>query len=252
MKKMRKIAFFFYTIYYFFAAAILLLYGYIQLKKALKIEKNQGKEAAQKYIRKRSPAFSRKLFTWCGIQPLIKNPENIPDDDNYIICMNHQSYLDPMLVLGFISEKIYLLAKEELNRAPFFKEAMQLFCITIDREDPKNAVKALRKILEYLKNGESIGIFPEGTRTKDGLIAPFAPGSLKIAYKSKKRLIPVVVDGTGAAMPRKSWIVRPAKVQAIILDPIHPDAHEQYEQYESTVHQSMQNALDKIRTDEGF
>jgi len=244
---MRKITFFFYTIYYFFVAAILLLYGYIQLKKALKIEKKQGREAAQIYIRKRSPAFSRKLFTCFGIHPKIQDIENLPINDNYIICMNHQSYLDPMLVLGYISENIYLLAKEELNHAPFFKEAMQLFCITIDREDPRNAVKALRKILEYLKAGECIGIFPEGTRTKDGLIAPFAPGSLKIAYKSKKPLIPVVVDGTGNAMPKKSWIVRPANVQAIILKTVYPDTYESYELYETAVHESMQKALNKLR-----
>jgi len=93
--KMNKIAFFFYAIYYFVAAVILLLYGYIQLKKALRIEKKEGREASQRYIRKRSPAFSRKLFTWFGIHPKIKNLENIPIEGNYIICMNHQSYLDP-------------------------------------------------------------------------------------------------------------------------------------------------------------
>ncbi len=249
MKKMNPIVFFFYAFYYFFAAAILLLYGYIQLKKALKIEKNDGKEAAQKYIRKRSPGFSRKLFTWCGIHPQIQHLDNIPSEENYIICMNHQSYLDPMLILGFISENIFLLAKDELNRAPFFKEAMQLFCITIDREDPKNAVKALRKILEFLKKGESIGLFPEGTRTKDSLIAPFAPGSLKIAYKSKKILLPLVVDGTGDAMPRKSWIVRPAKIKAVILEPVHPDDFPAYEIYESTIHERMQQGLNSLRID---
>jgi len=247
MKKMNSILFFFYTIYYLFAAVILLLYGYIQLKKALKIEKKNGKAAAQKYIRKRSPGFSRRLFTWCGIHPQIQQLDNIPSQDNYIICMNHQSYLDPMLILGFISENIFLLAKEELNRAPFFKEAMKLFCITIDRDDPKNAVKALRKILEYLKNGESIGLFPEGTRTKDNLIATFAPGSLKIAYKSKKILVPLVVDGTGDAMPRKSWIVRPAKIQAIILEPVHPDDFPSYEVYESTIQERMQQGLNSLR-----
>lgn len=246
--KMNKIAFFFYAIYYFVAAVILLLYGYIQLRKALKIEKKEGREASQKYIRSRSPAFSRKLFTWCGIHPKIENLDKIPVEDNYIICMNHQSYLDPMLILGYISEKIFLLAKEELNRAPFFKEAMQLFCITIDRENPKNAVKALRRILEYLKAGECIGIFPEGTRTKDGLIAPFAPGGLKIAYKSKKMLIPVVVDGTGNAMPKKSWIIRPTKVWATILEPVHPEDFETYELFESTIHQRMQRALDDLRS----
>jgi len=248
--KMNKIAFFFYAIYYFVAAVILLLYGYIQLKKALRIEKKEGREASQRYIRKRSPAFSRKLFTWFGIHTKIKNLENIPIEGNYIICMNHQSYLDPMLLLGYVSENLFLLAKEELNRAPFFKEAMQLFCITIDRDNPKNAVKALRRILEYLKAGECIGIFPEGTRTKDGLIAPFAPGGLKIAHKSKKKLIPVVVDGTGDAMPRKSLIVCPAKVQATILDPILPDEFESYEAYELAIHQRMQKALDDLKTNQ--
>ncbi|MFP4461399.1 MAG: lysophospholipid acyltransferase family protein [Thermotogota bacterium] len=245
--KMNKIAFFFYAIYYFVAAIILLLYGYIQLKKALKIEKKHGREASQRYIRKRSPAFSRKLFTWCGIHPKIHHLEHLPTEGNYIICMNHQSYLDPMLVLGYISENIFLLAKDELNRTPFFKEAMQLFCITIDRENPKNAVKALRKILEYLKKGECIGIFPEGTRTRDGQIAPFAPGGLKIAYKSRKYLIPVIVNGTGQAMPRKSWIVRPAEVQAVVLEPVHPDLFDTYESFESNIHQNMQKALDQIR-----
>jgi 1-acyl-sn-glycerol-3-phosphate acyltransferase len=98
-----------------------------------------------------------------------------------------------------------------------------------------------------LKKGECIGLFPEGTRTKDGLIAPFAPGSLKIAYKSKKQLIPVVVDGTGKAMPRKSWIVRPAKVHAVILNPIHPEEFEAYELFESEIHQRMQMTLDQVR-----
>ena len=244
---MNKIAFFFYSIYYFIAAAIVLLYGYVQLKKAIKIEKKQSRKASQDYIRKRSPAFSRKLFTWSGIHPEIRNIENIPNDDNYVICMNHQSYLDPMLILGYISENIFLLAKEELNNPPFFKEAMQLFCITIDRDNPRNAVKALRRIMEYLKKGESIGIFPEGTRTRDGTIAPFAPGGLKIAYKCKKKLVPIVIDGTGKAMPRKSWIVRPAKVTATILEPIHPNQFEQYEDYESAIHHQMQAGLNDLR-----
>jgi hypothetical protein len=55
------------------------------------------------------------------------------------------------------------------------------------------------------------------------------------------------VDGTGKAMPRKSWIVRPAKVDALILNPIHPEDFETYELFESEIHQRMQMTLDQVR-----
>ncbi|HOO31799.1 MAG TPA: lysophospholipid acyltransferase family protein [Thermotogota bacterium] len=244
---MKKIMLFFYSFYFFPAAIIALIYGYIQMKRALKIANRDGFDAAQEFIRRKSPAFARICFTLFGIHPEIKDAEKIPMDENFIVVMNHQSFLDPMLLLGYLTPDIFLLAKEELEKIPFYKEAMQLFCITIDRNNPSKAVKSLRRILEFLKNGKKIGIFPEGTRSIDGSLGKFAEGSLKIAYKSKKKVIPVLIDGSGDAMPKGSWIVRPAKVTALVTDSVNAKDFNTFEEYEEFIRCQMEKGLKTIR-----
>jgi 1-acyl-sn-glycerol-3-phosphate acyltransferase len=244
---MKKILLFFYSFYFFPAAIIMLLYGLVQMKKALKIQEKEGFDAAQAFIRTKSPSFSRKIFSAFGCQPEIIGKDKLPKDENYIIVMNHQSFLDPMLLLGFIAEDLFLLAKEELEKIPFYKEAMQLFCITIDRHNPSKAVKSLRKILEFLKNGKNIGIFPEGTRSKDGSLGNFAEGSLKIAHKSRKKVVPVLINGSGDAMPKGSWVVRPAKVKAIIMDPVDAGEFKVYQEYESYIRDQMEKGLSELK-----
>ena len=90
--------------------------------------------------------------------------------------------------------------------------------ISVEREDRKKSYQAFIQTVEKVKEGNSIIIFPEGTRSEDGTIGPFKKGSNLIASRSKSPMVPVTIIGSGNIIKKGSAVIHPAKVQ-IILSP---------------------------------
>lgn len=129
--------------------------------------------------------------------------ENIPEDGGVLVVSNHQSHLDPVLVGLAIDRRMSYLARQSLfTFAPLRWMILSVGAIPLDREG--TGLAGLKESLKRLKRQEMLLVFPEGTRSRDGEVAPFKPGFCALARRSKLRLLPVAIDGAFDAWPRTS------------------------------------------------
>ena len=150
--------------------------------------------------------------------------ENMVPKQNYIVVSNHQSALD----IPFI-HKIKLLfkwiSKIENFKVPILGQSMAMAkYIKIDRGNIESATALMKDATEILNKGESLAIFPEGTRSKDAEIKRFKTGAFKLAMITGTPILPVVIDGTAAILPKKGIIFSSGhRVTIKILKPVLPE-----------------------------
>ena len=134
--------------------------------------------------------------------------ENIPKTGAVLVVSNHQSHFDPPLVGAGCWRRMNYLARETLFRfAPLGWLIHSLDAIPIDRDGL--GLNGIKESLRRLKRGEMVLIFPEGTRTRDGEMAPFRPGFTVLAARSKAWILPVAIEGAFDAWPRSRKLPRP-------------------------------------------
>jgi len=156
-----------------------------------------------------------------GTTVKIQGVENIDPKKSYILVSNHQGNFDIFAFLGYLPIQFRWIAKAELFRAPFMGWAMsRIGYIAIERESPKKAYRSMLQAAEKVKNGFSVMIFPEGTRSLDGNLQPFKKGLFLIALKSQAPILPITICGTGKIMQKGDWHIHPGNVQIIINPPI--------------------------------
>lgn len=149
----------------------------------------------------------------------VEGREHVPADGPVLVCANHQSHFDPVLV-GLCSDRpMNYLARDTLFRIPGFKQLIEFYdAIPIDREG--TGLAGLKETLRRLKRGEMVLIFPEGSRTRDGEIAPLKPGFLTLARRSRAAVLPVGLDGAFDALPRNRCVPQLTRICVHIGPPI--------------------------------
>lgn len=149
--------------------------------------------------------------------------DRIPREGGVLIVSNHASFLDPMALAGSIRFRIlHFMARDSLVHAPLIGWLMtRLELILIDRN--RGDVAALKAALRLLKEGEMVGLFPEGTRTPDGNLQPARGGIGFLIAKARVPVIPAYVGGTFRALARHHRFPRPARVTVRFGDPILPE-----------------------------
>jgi len=134
---------------------------------------------------------------------------------------NHQSNFDIPVALAHLPFKFRWVAKAELFKIPIFGYAMhRIGHINIDRSNRRAAFKSLKKAAKNIREGVSVLIYPEGTRSKDGNIRPFKKGGFVLALESGVPIVPVIIHGTWPIMPKDKLIIRPGNVTIEIKEPI--------------------------------
>lgn len=135
--------------------------------------------------------FSVIFHTVYPCKFLTKN--TIPDDGNaYILCANHLTALDPFIIGYGQNRTVCYMAKEELFKRNWERKLMLLYgCIPVSHD--ASASFALRKGYKSLREGKVLGIFPEGTRSKDGTIGEFKLGTLLLAERAAVKIIPAAL-----------------------------------------------------------
>jgi 1-acyl-sn-glycerol-3-phosphate acyltransferase len=156
-----------------------------------------------------------------GIEVNITGTQNIKKGAGHIYVSNHLSYLDILVLLASIPDNIRMVYKKEISRIPVFGWAM-LACgfISIDRTNIKSAMNSLQKGAKKIKEGLSVLIFPEGTRSPDGKTGEFKRGMFLLAEASEADIIPVSVSGTYGLLPRNSSRVKSGHVNIVIGSPL--------------------------------
>ncbi|WP_294348062.1 lysophospholipid acyltransferase family protein [Prosthecochloris sp.] len=156
-----------------------------------------------------------------GISIEITGEKRYDPNTNYLIVSNHAGMADIPLILGAIHLNMRFVAKEELGKIPIFGWAIkQAGYVLIKRGQNKEALKSLLKASEVLKNGRSVHIFPEGTRSETGEIKPFKRGAFMIAQKAHTPILPVTIIGSNRITPKKSLRISKSNVKLIIGEPI--------------------------------
>lgn len=165
------------------------------------------------YINSRA-IFRRLLKTFFSFE--VEGKENIPGKGPFIIVSNHTSYADPVVVgVACDTSTLSFMAKKELFKMPIIGRWVKAVgCIPVERHSGNSG--PLKKALNKLKEGQAIGIFPEGTRSSNGNLQKSEPGIGLLALKSGVPVIPVYISGTSKAMPKGQKFPKPCKIKARI------------------------------------
>lgn len=185
------------------------------------IKKFKGEEAAREYIAKVARNWSDFTLKAIGMDLEVIGKENIPKETCLFVA-NHQSYIDIPVLLKITGKPIGFIGKKELEKVPILRSWMlDIKSIFLDRNNVREGIKAINKGIEYLKEGTSMAIFPEGTRSKSENMNEFKKGSLKLATKSGALIVPITIDGTYKSL-EETGRVQKVKVKVIIDKPIDP------------------------------
>jgi 1-acyl-sn-glycerol-3-phosphate acyltransferase len=165
--------------------------------------------------------WARTMMFVSGGKVQVKGLKNITSDEAYVFAANHQSQFDIFALLGHLPIQFRWLAKEELFRIPFLGVGMKgAGYIPIDRSNRKAAFRSIDLAAARVREGTSIVIFPEGTRSLDGKLKFFKKGGFHLAIKSKRPIVPVSISGTYSILPKKGIRVRPQAIRIYIGEPV--------------------------------
>jgi 1-acyl-sn-glycerol-3-phosphate acyltransferase len=152
--------------------------------------------------------------------------EKIDNRKHYIMVSNHQSLADIVLIYSLFKHFRWT-SKVENFKFPFVGWVLSLNrSIKVYRGASDAYLKFEEQALRALNNGNSIMIFPEGTRSKDGKMGNFKDGAFRLAHDTKTDILPMVLDGTSKAIPKSGWILRGR--QKMILKVLDPEPYNDF------------------------
>lgn len=156
-----------------------------------------------------------------GAKTTVIGAERIPKDEAVLFVGNHKSYFDIVIGYSIMPNLTGFVAKKELKKVPVISWWMRnLYCLFLDRKDPREGLKTILTGIEYIKQGVSVVIFPEGTRAETDEMLPFHEGSLKFAEKTGCKIIPLVQNNTRACLENNKHGVKKAHTILEFGEPI--------------------------------
>jgi len=171
----------------------------------------------------RFTCFWASLYTWLNPAWAVQviGREKIRPDVAYVMVANHQSLLD-ILVLFRLFRHFKWVSKIENFRIPFIGWNMSLNrYIKLRRGDRASIASMMRACEQALAGGNSIMMFPEGTRSTDGRLRAFKPGAFALAQRMRVPLLPIVLEGTGNALPKRGFVLQGRhEIRIRVLDEI--------------------------------
>lgn len=163
-----------------------------------------------------------RLCLWlAGIRLVVTGSEHLPQGRPVIYLANHQGNFDIPVLFAGIPGQFRWLAKIELFRIPLFGHVMHAAgYIPVERNDRRKAIASMNEAARRVAAGTSIMIFPEGTRSPDGVLLPFKKGGFMLALQSQADIVPVAIAGSAAIMPKGSIWMRSGTIRLRIFPPI--------------------------------
>jgi 1-acyl-sn-glycerol-3-phosphate acyltransferase len=173
----------------------------------------------------------RRNWVWFSIQVVLRllfavwlcyrsrGHKEISHRGGMLLIINHQSFLDPLLVGLPLSRPVSYLARDNLFRVPVIGWILRnTYVLPINRESA--SATALRAMIARLQSGFWVGIFPEGTRSPDGKLGEIKPGFLAMLRRANVPVCPVGIAGAHRALGRNAKFLHPAKVRVVFGEPI--------------------------------
>lgn len=169
--------------------------------------------------------FPGGILLITGIRVKTSGLENIDKKAVYVFASNHSSQLDITALQWGVPNRLSMIFKKELARIPFF--GWQLYLgpyVVIDRKDPQAAMKSLadaKKVMD--KKKISVLVFPEGTRSKTGVVQSFKRGAFYLAARSGYPIVPITINGTEKIMPKGTFKLKRGTIYLHFDKPIPTD-----------------------------
>lgn len=183
------------------------------------------------------------LMKISGAKLTVTGKENIPLNEPILYVGNHQSNLDVPLLLLTTPQTTGFVAKKEMEKIPLISYWMkEKHCLFLDRKDARAALKTIREGIELLKEGHSLALFPEGTRSNGEKMGKFRDGGLRMALKSGAKVIPVTIKDSYKVI-NKSGRVRPESVSIHYSEPIEPKDFKDTKELSEAIVQQIQKHL---------
>lgn len=171
-----------------------------------------------------------------------------PADGGVIYISNHQSFFDPILITNALCRPGNYMARDTLFRQPLFRrliESVNAFPIQRNKAD----TGALKEAMRRLKNGRTVVIFPEGTRTRDGHIGPFLPGVSVLSQRAADWTVPVLIEGAFEVWPRTNLLPRLGRIYVEYAPAISREEAKQYtpEEFVKRIRQTLIEMQTRLR-----
>lgn len=158
-----------------------------------------------------------------GVKKNVIGRENIPKGEAVLYIANHRGYFDVPIAYSTVPTLTSFMAKKEIGKIPFLSYWMRfLQCLFLDRDDVKQGLKTILKGIDLVKDGYSVYISPEGTRSQGKDMLPFKEGSFKIAQKTGCAIIPVALSNTDELFENHFPWIHSAHVIIEYGKPIYP------------------------------
>lgn len=158
-----------------------------------------------------------------GVKLEVHGEENVPKDKPVLYIANHTGIFDVVLCYSRTPRLTGFISKKEWKKIPLLNVWMnKLYCLFLDRDSIRDGMKMILQAIEYVKNGISIFIFPEGTRSRDGEFHEFHPGSFKIATKTGCPIIPIAITGSAGIFEDHKPFLKSQRVIITYGKPIVP------------------------------
>ncbi len=191
-----------------------------KLRTVIKLDKEGKIQERDEFIEEVTHWWGKRIFLFGKTSVEIIGSENVPRDGAVLFVGNHQSVMDIPLLLGYVDKQISFMAKMELYNVPIVAAWMKwMQCTFISRKDRKQSIQAMEESVQKLKNGYSQVIFPEGTRSKTGVMQEFKKGSFKLGFRAEVPIVPVTINGTWQMLDKKIGFEK-AKVLLTIHPPV--------------------------------
>lgn len=191
-------------------------------KKLIERLKQEGrKEEQRQAIAEVCHIWSDKVAKHFKTNIKVINPENLPEEGPCVYVSNHQSYADILVLLNVIKHQTGFIAKEELASIPVFsKWILRIGSLFILRGDARESLKTISEGVDMIKDGYSLVIFPEGTRSRGGQMGEFKPGSLKLATKAKTVVVPLTINGSYKMYEEPGQITKKVTIEITVHKPV--------------------------------
>lgn len=169
------------------------------------IRKFNPKAAELSMLKIVQAAFKILLFI-CGTRITTLGEENLPKGEAVLFVGNHLSFFDTIISYSQMKDRCGYIAKDNLAHIPLLSWNMRfLLCLFLKRDDLRQGLEVIHKAIDYINNGISVFIYPEGTRNKTGdptQLHPFHRGSFKIAQRTGCKIVPVAFNNADDVFER--------------------------------------------------
>jgi 1-acyl-sn-glycerol-3-phosphate acyltransferase len=177
------------------------------------------------------PMFARGMAWFCHIPFSMRGwerlPEEIRDGRQPVIFMsNHESQMDPPVLVAALPVPAVFIAKKELQYFPFIGWAgWAAGVIFIDRGNRERSIRSIRDAAQQVRDGKNVVIFPEGTRSRTGDMLPFKKGGFALAQEAGVPIVPMATVGGFKVLASGSLRIRPGQYVLLVGEPVHPSEH---------------------------